>query len=326
MKISVIVPVYNCADYIERCVRSIMAQTYHNLEIICVDDGSCDGSGNILDTLALEDSRIRVIHQTNGGVSAARNTGIDSMTGEIVTFVDGDDTIELDMYETLMSLFTDENIDIVHCGYKRVYSDGSIKDVIGTGKQVIQNRYEAAECLFRGTLFVGSLCNKLYKAHLFTEVRLDPTIAINEDILANAELFNCARHLVFQDVCKYYVHERVGSASSITKEYKKLIDSVNAAEKMLEVYKNTPAEAAAQERLIALQIGLYRWYVMNPMADTKESMRELSTHINDAINKKKHISLRQHINYKLMRYLPKLYKYAYTIYDGIRVPNWDVKA
>ena len=76
MKISVIVPVYNCAPYVERCIRSIMAQTYTNLEIICVNDGSIDDSGNILDKLSYEDTRIRIVHQENAGVSAARNTGI----------------------------------------------------------------------------------------------------------------------------------------------------------------------------------------------------------------------------------------------------------
>ena len=325
MKISVIVPVYNCADYVERCIRSIMAQTYHNLEIICVDDGSSDGSGNILDALALEDSRIRVIHQANCGASAARNTGINNMTGQFVTFVDSDDAIEPDMYEMLMSLFADEDIDIAHCGYRRVYSDGSTKDVTGTGKCVIQTRYEAAECLLRGTLFVGSMWNKLYKAHLFTGVRLDPAVAINEDILANAALFNCARRLVFKDVCKYHVHERTGSVSSVTKEYKKWIDSVHVAEKMLAIYKNTPAEAAAEERFITLQIGLYRWYIMHSAENSKESMRVLSAHIDDAINMRKCISSRQYINYKLMRHFPRLYKLAYKIYDKIRVPDWDVK-
>ena len=113
MKVSVIVPVYNCAPYVERCVRSIMAQTYTDLEIICVDDGSSDNSGKILDSLAEEDSRIRVIHQKNAGVSAARNRGLDIATGELITFVDGDDAIEPDMYEILLPYFDDPDVDIV---------------------------------------------------------------------------------------------------------------------------------------------------------------------------------------------------------------------
>ncbi len=324
MKISVIVPVYNCEPYVARCVRSIMAQTHTDLEIICIDDGSSDGSGEILDALALEDKRLRVVHQANAGASAARNAGIDLATGDFITFVDSDDAIEPDMYETLLSLFTDESIDIAHCGYMRVYPDGSTKDVNGTGKLVSQDRYEASKCLLLGSLFVGSMCNKLYKAHLFSDVRLDTTVAINEDVLANAELFSRANRLVFLDVGKYLVYERVGSASSVTKEHKKLSDSVHAAEKMLSIYKNTPAEAAAEERLINLQTGLYRWYVMNSVKNSHQERKELAARIDNALNTHTDIPARQYMNYKLMRYLPSLYRIVYTVYDRIRVPNWDV--
>ena len=140
MKISVIVPVYNCDPYVEQCIRSILAQSYTDLEIICVNDGSTDDSGTILDKLACEDARIRVIHQKNAGASAARNMGIDLATGDLITFVDSDDIIEPDMYETLLPYFDEKNVDIVHCGYKRVHLDGSIKDVNGTGKLVRQNK------------------------------------------------------------------------------------------------------------------------------------------------------------------------------------------
>lgn len=325
MKISVIVPVYNCADYVERCVRSIMDQTYNKLEIICVDDGSIDGSGRILDSLAAEDSRMRVIHQANGGASAARNAGIDYATGELITFVDSDDAIEADMYETLLPLFTNESVDIVHCGYKRIRPDGTVKEVNGTGCVVNQSRYEASECLLLGTLFVGSVCNKLYRAHLFKNVRLDTALAINEDVLANAELFSRAKDTVFWDVGKYLMYERPGSATSGTKQHKVLTDCANAAEKMLRIFINTPAEAAAEKRCVHSKISLYRWYVMHSMKDNREAMRQLANSLDAAMRQRTGISPRQRMNYRLMRYFPKLYKYAYRIYDKIRIPDWDVQ-
>jgi len=325
MKISVIVPVYNCAEYVERCIRSIMAQTYTNLEIICVDDGSTDNSGDILDNLAIEDSRIRVIHQENGGASAARNAGIDVASGDLFTFVDSDDTIEPDMYEVMLPLFTDDNVDIVHCGYKRIYSDGAVKDVNGTGKKVRQNRFDAASCLLSGRLFVGSLCNKLFKARLFSDLRFDTTLAINEDVLANAALFSRANDAVYYDVGKYLVHERFGSASSVTKEKKKISDSALAAEKMLAIYADTPAESAALERVLSTQLGLYRWYVMNDMANSKSERLDLSHKIDSVLRRRSAISSRQCLNYSLMRYAPSIYRLAYKIYDRIRVPDWDVK-
>lgn len=325
MKISVIVPVYNCEPYLERCIRSIMAQTYSNLEIICVNDGSTDDSGNVLDKLSCEDARIRVIHQENAGASAARNTGIDLATGDLITFVDSDDAIEPDMYEALLPYFADKNVDIVHCGYKRMYLDGSSKEVNGTGKQVHQTRYEAAEYLLSGKMFVGSLCNKLFRSHLLAGVRFDTTLAINEDVLANAVLFSKSNESVFLDVGKYLVYERIGSASSVTKELKKLSDSVLAAEGMLQVYKDTPAEQAAEERLLNTQIGLYRWYVMNSLADSRQNRKELAKKIAPILINRKDIPSRQRTNYALMRHVPILYKAAYSIYDKIRVPNWDVE-
>lgn len=324
MKISVIVPVYNCEPYLERCIRSIMAQTYSNLEIICVNDGSTDDSGNVLDKLSCEDARIRVIHQKNAGASAARNTGINVATGDLITFVDSDDAIEPDMYEALLPYFADKNVDIVHCGYKRMYLDGSSKEVNGTGRQVHQTRYEAAECLLSGKMFVGSLCNKLFRSHLLAGVQFDTTLAINEDVLANAVLFHKANKSVFLDVGKYLVYERNGSASSVTKELKKLSDSVLAAEGMLQVYKDTPAEQAAEERVLNTRTSLYRWYVMNALTTSQKERKELAMKIGAILKQRTDISSRQRLNYALMRYMPVPYKLAYSLYDRIRVPNWDV--
>ena len=103
-RISVIVPVYNVEQYLPRCVESILAQTYENLEILLVDDGTKDNSGAICDAYARQDARVKAIHKKNGGLSSARNAGIDASTGEYLSFVDSDDWIEPDMYEKMMAL------------------------------------------------------------------------------------------------------------------------------------------------------------------------------------------------------------------------------
>jgi len=324
MKISIIVPVYNCAPYVERCVRSIMAQTYTDLEIICVDDGSSDGSGEILDTLAGEDARIHVVHQKNAGASAARNTGIDLSTGELISFVDSDDAIEPDMYETLLTYFDDKDVDIVHCGYKRIRPDGTVKDVNGTGALMIQDKYEAAQCLLSGRMFVGSLWNKIYRKHLFDKIKMDTSLVINEDVLANAELFFGADKIVYFDVGKYIFYERKGSTTSSTKLLKKLEDSVVAAEKMQQLYTGTPSQRAAEERLLFSRIGLYRWYVMHSLKDSKKIRCSLAEKIDTAMEAFP-VSGKQKLNYWMLKYVPRFYKAAYTIYDQIRVPNWDVE-
>lgn len=132
-KISVVVPVFNIEKYVERCAYSILNQTYANLEIIMVDDGSTDGSGKIIDQIAASDSRIKVIHKENGGVTSARMAGIKSATGEWIGFVDGDDEVEPDMFRHLLQNAIIYQADISHCGYQMVFPDGRIDYYYNTG-------------------------------------------------------------------------------------------------------------------------------------------------------------------------------------------------
>ena len=133
-RISVIVPVYNVKDYLERCVTSLINQTYANLEIILVDDGSTDESGMMCDKYATVDDRIKVIHQTNAGLSGARNTGLDNATGEYIYFVDSDDYLELNALELMIDRMYRFNADIVACGIKNVFDNANLDYNISTGE------------------------------------------------------------------------------------------------------------------------------------------------------------------------------------------------
>ena len=117
--ISIIVPIYNVEDYLKRCIDSILGQTYKNLEVILVDDGSPDKCGKICEEYKLIDSRIKVIHKKNGGLSSARNNGLDIATGDFIGFVDSDDYIERNMYESLIEALNNNNADIATCGIIR---------------------------------------------------------------------------------------------------------------------------------------------------------------------------------------------------------------
>ena len=139
--VSVIIPAYNIEDYIGRCLDSIISQTYKNLEIIVVDDGSRDYTGEILDNYAKKDRRIKVIHKENGGVSSARNKGIEAAEGDYIGFIDGDDLIEPGMYKTLVDLLEEENADIAHCGYQMVFPD-RVDYYYNTGKKKIKTTEE----------------------------------------------------------------------------------------------------------------------------------------------------------------------------------------
>ena len=125
--LSIIVPVYKAAKHLDRCVESIISQTYENLEVILVDDGSPDGSPVMCDSWAQKDPRIKVIHKPNGGVSSARNAAIDAATGDFIGFVDSDDWIENDVYELLMKSLNENGSDIAFCGYYVVEHSGEKK-------------------------------------------------------------------------------------------------------------------------------------------------------------------------------------------------------
>ena len=169
--ISIIVPVYNADRYLDKCVTSISSQTYENLEIILVDDGSSDNSPEICDWFAKKDSRILVIHQNNRGVSAARNVGIEYAKGEYLAFVDGDDYISPSMIEHLYSRVLLDQTDIAVCGYRKVDEEGrelcvaSIPDAVVTGFQAIRMHYHQTA----GIMMIP--VNKLYNKRLFGSVR-----------------------------------------------------------------------------------------------------------------------------------------------------------
>ena len=122
--ISVIIPVYNVEKYLHRCLDSVIAQTYQNIEIICVDDGSIDESGRICNQYAVRDARIKVIHQENQGLSAARNRGLDAAEGEYIAFVDSDDYILEDMYKKMLDKLLNYNVDLCVCQWQYEFSDG----------------------------------------------------------------------------------------------------------------------------------------------------------------------------------------------------------
>ncbi|MGZ5551627.1 MAG: glycosyltransferase family 2 protein, partial [Nitrososphaeraceae archaeon] len=122
-KISIIIPVYNGVKYLPKCIDSVLNQTYKNLEIILVDDGSTDESGKICDTYSLKDNRIKVVHKQNGGLSDARNTGLKIATSEYIGFVDSDDFIESDMYEILLKTLYAYDADIVQCASYKIIDE-----------------------------------------------------------------------------------------------------------------------------------------------------------------------------------------------------------
>ena len=211
--ISVIVPVYNVEKYLPKCVDSILAQTYDNLEIILVEDGTKDNSGAICDEYARKDSRIRVIHKENGGLSSARNAGMDIARGEYFGFVDSDDWIEPEMYETLLNLAAKYDADMV-CG--------SRYDVeAATGVRTLGLHHEKEECLssmeMLGRVFTWNGCDsaawdKLYRRYLFDGIRY-PLGMYSEDIAIFYKLMEKANRVA---LCEKPLYNYIHRENSIT--------------------------------------------------------------------------------------------------------------
>ncbi len=182
--ISVIVPVYNVEGYLDQCMESIVGQSYPHLEIIVVDDGSTDSSGEICDRWAARDERISVIHQPNGGHSAARNTALNAMTGELVFMVDSDDVLHPEFTQTLLDVMCQTNADIVVGDYVAFYgSEPQFQRVIGELPVRQLNQQEALLAVFYQDKdgFDNSPWGRLYKASLFTDIRF-PLGIIYEDL------------------------------------------------------------------------------------------------------------------------------------------------
>lgn len=179
--ISVIVPVFNVQDYVGKCVKSIQKQTYACLEILLVDGGSTDLSGMLCDKMQKLDERIRVIHKENGGLSSARNAGIDDARGDFLFFVDSDDWIDVDTLEILLRIAEREKADIVECSYRNIYADHVEEETSNTGEMVIGDAAFAMQCQLDWRYFKSGAWNKLYKKSIFEDGKRYPAGRFHED-------------------------------------------------------------------------------------------------------------------------------------------------
>lgn len=248
--ISVIVPVYNVAPYLPRCVNSILNQTYGKLEILLVDDGSTDDSGRICEEYAKKDTRIRVLHKENGGLSSARNAGLDAASGRYIGFVDSDDWIEPEMYAQMLALMRESHAQVVVAG--RYDVDGaSGEKVIGLcpQRQMCVSGEELAGRIFLWDHCDSSACDKLYCRELFEGIRY-PEGKTCEDVPVTYRLALKAQRAVLCDQPFYNYFHRSGSISKGAKITEKTFHySQHTAVILEDIQKNHPNIAAQAEFL-----------------------------------------------------------------------------
>lgn len=200
--ISVIIPVYNVEKYINRCMETVVKQTYKNLEIILVDDGATDRTPVLCEDWAKKDSRIKVIHEENGGQSKARNVGLENATGDYIAFVDSDDWIELDMFDYLMNLIKSNSVDVAFCDFMRKKKKGKISNK--RERIIIRKDREIDRYFYRidgGKSSYAVWCG-LYKADAIKGIKFIEK-EINEDVLFRYEVYKKVRSIAFSNQCKY---------------------------------------------------------------------------------------------------------------------------
>lgn len=228
--ISIIVPVYKVEAYVEKCINSILNQTFNEFELILVDDGSPDSCPQICDEYAKKDHRIKVIHKQNGGLSDARNAGIEAAKGKYLGFVDSDDYIAADMYDSLYSIITENDCDMAICGAV-IVTEGDEAVYEDSDEVYVLDNTEALHQMICNRLFTVNTWNKLYKRELFQNIRF-PKGLLYEDLATTYKLIAMSDRVVYSPMKKYAYLQRQGSIMNVT-GYMVSTDKIRIIQSML---------------------------------------------------------------------------------------------
>lgn len=314
-QISVIVPAYNNAPWLPRCLDSILAQTYENLEIIPVDDGSSDESYAIMCDYAARDSRVRPIHKENGGVTSARLAGVAAATGRWIGFVDGDDEIEPQMYERLLENAHTHGADISHCGFTQILPGGEVIYHHNTGELRRQDTVTALRDLLKGDRVEPGLVTKLYKRELLQglEEKMDLSIRINEDFLMNYYLFSRTEKAVWEDVCPYHYIARVGSASRRKMNEHKIYDPIRVRQLILDQCPEELKEDALRAKL-SMSLYAYALLSLETGREPAQHRKRVRTMLLEDKALQAVASRRNALLLRMIRYAPWLFRLLYLVY------------
>ncbi|WP_279006534.1 glycosyltransferase family 2 protein [Thomasclavelia cocleata] len=311
--ISVIVPIYNIEMFVERCIKSIVEQSYKNLEIILIDDGSTDSSGDICEKWKKFDSRISVIHKKNGGLSDARNFGLDVARGSYISFIDGDDFIVKDMYKDMLNYICMYNCDICICGICKTENGRKFVTRPYTYKNkefTIFNSEIAIKEVLNDKIDVSS-CNKLYKRNIIGKLRF-PYGKTNEDFALIYKLFFFSRKIIVINK-NYYKYIQRDLSITTTQFDEKQFDKYYNCIDMLEFVKsNIPQLVNDAEKYLWYQTFclLKNLYTKNIFRDYKKydiELRKMLQNNTKKIINCKIISFKEKLIYICISYFPRLY-------------------
>lgn len=280
--ISVIVPVYKVEKYLNRCVKSIVDQTYGNLEIILVDDGSPDCCPAMCDAWKERDNRMKVIHKSNGGLSDARNAGMEVANGELIGFVDSDDWIAPDMYQCLYAIMKADNSDIAACGVEMVWEDGTLSQMLTQTGSCVLNREEAMSALIEEFWLKQPVWYKLYKADIIRNI-LFPVGKYHEDAFWSYQAIGAAERVSVTDHVGYYYWQRNGSIMGERYSLKRL-DAIEALEQRQDYLESKFPELAIKARRSLWFSCIYHGQKILQNFDTQEQTSALQ-YINNVLKR-----------------------------------------
>lgn len=235
--ISIVIPVYKTEEYLEKCVASVLNSKYENIEIILVDDGSPDGCPEICDKLSEKYEKIRVIHKANGGLSSARNAGLDIACGKYITFIDSDDLITQDMISEMYSIAVKENCRIVKLGMLLTENEDDANGDYSEKKEyTVVNAEMALSRIYSDPPSIVTICGKLYDISLFDDLRF-PEGIINEDEYLTPRLFNACDKIALCDTVGYIYMQRPGDSIMRGAFSPKKLDILNIAEDRIALFE-----------------------------------------------------------------------------------------
>lgn len=316
--ISVIVPVYNVENYLRKCLESIINQTYKNLEIILIDDGSTDNSGKICDEYAAKDNRIKLIHKPNGGLSDARNAGLEIAKGEYIGFVDSDDWLELNAYEIMLGAIFKNDFDIAICGYVVEFKNKKIMRALDSNTLI--GNEKILNTLFYNKNFPNAVWCKLYKREIFRKLRF-PVGKIYEDMLIKFDILKNSTKIIIISEILYHYRQRENSIMHHV-NIDKSIEKINVCKDIIKKVQN---ENKTVELAAYAQLYKHYVYMIDDILTLKFSkieeqkmIREISNEIrknfkNILLNK--NISHKAKIGYILLSIDWKLFVFIRKIID-----------
>jgi len=317
VKVSIIVPIYKVEKYLDKCIQSILSQTFKDFELILVDDGSPDKCGIMCDNYANVDRRVKVIHKENGGLSSARNRGLNIASGKYIAFVDSDDWIEKSMYEALYTMAEQYDADIVQCNYVKAFNENIGLGNNGGSIRILDN-FKALENLFNENASQAVVTwNKIYKKYLFNDVTF-PVGKIHEDNFTTYKLLYKSKKVVLLDEMLYYYRQTPNSIMNSPFSERNL-DAITATEETLKFFKKIKNNKLHSKALMKYEAQLKFFYFKcenlpkNKQYTIKEQLKKKYNSIfyeyllNDGVQiKKKLISSTFFVSPKIYKGIQKL--------------------